>query len=140
MKIGELAGRSGCPVETIRYYERIGLLAPPQRTANNYRSYGDGHAERLQFIRHCRTLDMGLDEIRMLLDARDQPEGDCADVNGLLDRHIARVAGRIAELAALERQLKQLRGCCVATRAPHACGILHALSEHEPAHAGSAAR
>lgn len=114
MKIGELAGRSGCPVETIRYYERIGLLAPPQRTANNYRSYGDGHAERLQFIRHCRTLDMGLDEIRMLLDARDQPEGDCADVNGLLDRHIARVAGRIAELAALERQLKQLRGCCVA--------------------------
>ena len=131
MKIGELAGRTDCPVETIRYYERIGLLMAPQREANNYRSYGERHAERLQFIRHCRALDMGLDEIRMLLEARDQPEGDCTDVNALLDRHIERVAGKIAELAALERQLKQLRSRCVRTQAPHACGILHALSEHD---------
>jgi len=131
MKIGELAGRTDCPVETIRYYERIGLLAPPQRAANNYRSYGNKHAERLQFIRHCRALDMGLDEIRTLLGARDQPDSDCTDVNALLDRHIAQVAGKIAELAALEQQLRQLRGCCVSTQASHACGILHALSEHE---------
>jgi len=131
MKIGELAGRTECPVETIRYYERIGLLAPPQRAANNYRSYGDKHAERLQFIRHCRALDMGLDEIRLLLGARDQPDSDCTDVNAVLDRHIERVAGKIAELAALESQLKQLRGCCVSTQASHACGILHALSEHD---------
>jgi Cd(II)/Pb(II)-responsive transcriptional regulator len=131
MKIGELAQRSGCLVETVRYYERIGLLQPPQRSANNYRSYGPQHAERLQFIRHCRALDIGLDEIRVLLGARDRPEQDCADVNGLLDRHIERVAAKIAELGALERQLKQLRGCCVATQATHACGILHALSEHE---------
>ena len=105
MKIGELAGRTQCPVETIRYYERIGLLAPPQRGANNYRSYGERHAERLQFIRHCRALDMGLEEIGLLLDARDQPDGDCTDVNALLDRHIEQVAGKIAELTALERQL-----------------------------------
>lgn len=131
MKIGELAGRTDCPVETIRYYERIGLLAPPQRSANNYRTYGERHTERLQFIRHCRALDMGLDEIRLLLGARDQPDSDCTDVNAVLDRHIERVADKIAELAALERQLKQLRGCCVSTQASHACGILHALSEHE---------
>jgi len=131
MKIGELAGRTECPVETIRYYERIGLLAPPQRAANNYRSYGDKHAERLQFIRHCRALDMGLDEIRLLLGARDQPDSDCTDVNAVLDRHIERVAGKIAELAALASQLKHLRGCCVSTQASHACGILHALSEHD---------
>ena len=131
MKIGELAGRTDCPVETIRYYERIGLLAPPQRSANNYRTYGERHAERLQFIRHCRALDMGLDEIRLLLGARDQPDSDCTDVNAVLDRHIERVADKIAELAALERQLKQLRGCCVSTQASHACGILHALSEHD---------
>lgn len=131
MKIGELAQRSGCPVETVRYYERIGLLQPPQRSANNYRSYGERHAQQLQFIRHCRALDMGLEEIRVLLQARDRPEQDCTDVNALLDRHIERVAGKIAELAALERQLKQLRGCCVATQATHACGILHALSEHD---------
>ena len=131
MKIGELAGRTDCPVETIRYYERIGLLAPPQRAANNYRSYGNKHAERLQFIRHCRALDMGLDEIRTLLGARDQPDSDCTDVNALLDRHIAQVAGKIADLAALEQQLRQLRGCCISTKPSHACGILHALSEHE---------
>lgn len=131
MKIGELAQRSGCPVETVRYYERIGLLPPPGRGANNYRSYGESHAQRLQFVRHCRALDIGLDEIRLLLAARDRPEQDCTDVNALLDRHIERVAGKIAELAALERQLQQLRGCCVATNAAHACGILHALSEHE---------
>ncbi len=130
MKIGELAGRTECPVETIRYYERIGLLAPPQRAANNYRNYGDKHAERLQFIRHCRALDMGLDEIRLLLEAREKPEQECTDVNALLDRHIDRVAGKIAELAALERQLRQLRGCCSAPRASHACGILHALADH----------
>ncbi len=130
MKIGELAGRTACPVETIRYYERIGLLAPPHRAANNYRSYSDKHAERLQFIRHCRALDMGLDEIRLLLDARDRPEQECTDVNALLDRHIERVAGKIAELAALERQLKHLRGCCSAPQASHACGILHALADH----------
>lgn len=133
MKIGELAAQTQCPVETIRYYERIGLLAPPHRAANNYRSYGERHAGRLQFIRHCRSLDIGLDEIRMLLEARDRPDGDCTEVNALLDRHIESVAGRIAELAALKQQLKQLRGRCVATRAPQACGILHALSEHEAA-------
>ena len=132
LSIGDLAEATSTKVETIRYYERIGLLAPPQRAANNYRSYGERHAERLQFIRHCRALDMGLEEIRLLLDARDQPDGDCTDVNALLDRHIEQVAGKIAELTALERQLKQLRGCCVATQAPQACGILHALSEHEP--------
>ncbi|SFC17432.1 Cd(II)/Pb(II)-responsive transcriptional regulator [Massilia yuzhufengensis] len=134
LKIGELAARTGCPVETIRYYERIGILNPPQRHANNYRSYGERHVERLQFVRHCRALDMGLDEIRVLLEVRDRPEQECTDVNELLDRHISRVAAKIAELASLERQLTQLRGCCVATRASHACGILHALSEHDKVH------
>ena len=131
LKIGELAKRSGCPVETIRYYERIGLLMPPQRETNNYRAYSGRHAERLQFIRHCRALGISLDEIRVLLDVRDRPEQECTDVNELLDRHIRHVTGRIAELAALETQLRQLRGCCVATQAASGCGILHALSEPE---------
>ena len=67
LKIGELAKRTGCPVETIRYYEREALLAAPRRSEGNYRLYDDAHAERLQFIRHCRSLDMTLDEIRSLL-------------------------------------------------------------------------
>lgn len=127
MKIGELAERSGCLVETIRYYERIGLLPPPERSPNNYRSYTEKHAERLSFIRHCRALDMTLDEIRVLLDMRDRPEQDCIGVNELLDKHIAHVAERIAALSVLEKQLKELRGCCVAVDATRSCAILHAL-------------
>ena len=126
MKIGELAERSGCPVETIRYYERIGLLPPPQRSPNNYRVYTERHAERLSFIRHCRALDMTLEEIRVLLELRDRPEQDCVGVNELLDKHIKHVAERIAALSALEKQLKDLRGCCEAVDATPPCAILHA--------------
>lgn len=132
MKIGELAERTGCLVETIRYYERTGLLAPPVRSANNYRSYKAAHVERLQFIRHCRALDMTLDEIRILLDFRDHPEQDCIGVNDLLDKHIEHVSERIAALALLEGQLRQLRNCCAGPDTSSACGILHALGEGAP--------
>jgi len=128
MKIGELAQRTGCLVETIRYYERVGLLAPPDRGANNYRSYGQVHAERLGFIRHCRALDMTLDEIRKLLDLRDYPEQNCAEVNALLDRHIAEVRNRMTALSILEGQLGQLRSKCNVTDSTGACAILSALS------------
>ena len=136
MKIGELADRSGCLVETIRYYERIGLLAPPERSANNYRAYNELHAERLLFIRHCRALDMTLDEIRVLLELRDHPERDCIGVNELLDRHIAHVVERIASLRALEVQLRELRSCCRASDTTGSCGILHALTEQPSADDG----
>lgn len=132
LKIGELAERTSCQVETIRYYERIGMLAPPTRSSNNYRSYGDGHVERLLFIRHCRTLDMTLDEVRILLNFRDRPDDDCDGVNELLDKHIGHVVERIASLAALERQLRELRGQCRAADTSKACGILHALAEPAP--------
>lgn len=127
MKIGELAERSGCQVETIRYYERIGLLMPPERSSNNYRTYKEQHSERLLFIRHCRTLDMTLDEIRVLLEFRDRPDQDCIGVNDLLDKHIAHVVERIAALSALEEQLRHLRARCVTTDAASSCAILNAL-------------
>lgn len=129
LKIGELADRTACQVETIRYYERIGMLAPPMRSPNNYRTYGDAHVERLLFIRHCRALDMTLDEVRVLLNFRDRPDEDCDGVNELLDKHIGHVVDRIASLSALEQQLRELRGRCRASDASKACGILHALSE-----------
>lgn len=127
MKIGELAERSGCLVETIRYYERIGLLAPPERLANNYRAYDEFHAERLLFIRHCRALDMTLDEIRTLLDFRAAPQENCEGVNALLDKHIEHIVDRIANLSLLEAQLRDLRSRCVATGSTGPCEILHAL-------------
>lgn len=131
LKIGELAKRAGCLVETIRYYEREGLLPAPARSEGNFRLYGDAHAERLQFIRHCRSLDMTLDEIRTLLKFRDAPEDDCSEVNMLLDKHIGHVVHRIAELKALQTQLKTLRSLCHSEQATKDCGILQSLSNKE---------
>jgi len=132
MKIGKLAERSGCQVETIRYYERIGILMPPERSSNNYRAYNEDHAERLLFIRQCRALDMTLEEIRVLLDLRDHAEQNCVGVNELLDKHIAEVSARITALSTLEVQLKELRGRCVNTDSTSACAILQALGTEVP--------
>lgn len=137
LKIGELAERTSCQVETIRYYERVGMLAAPVRSANNYRTYSEAHVERLLFIRHCRALDMTLDEVRVLLKFRDRPEEDCEGVNDLLDKHIGHVLERIASLSALELQLRALRSRCSAADASRVCGILHALSEPAPESSGA---
>lgn len=128
MKIGELAAASDTAVETIRYYEREGLLSEPARTASNYRSYGEQHLARLRFIRYCRGLDMSLDEIRVLLRFKDAPEENCADVNAVLDEHVLHVSRRIRELRALEKELKALRARCGEIRQAQECGILEGLS------------
>lgn len=128
MKIGELASATGTPVESIRFYEREGLLPAPERAANNYRSYGSEHKTRLAFIRHCRSLDMALDEIRVLLRFMDEPGQDCGAVNALLDEHIVHVAERINELTALKRDLVQLRRQCVERSPGEGCGILDGLA------------
>lgn len=135
MKIGDLSTASSTPVETVRYYEREGLLPAPARTQGNFRVYEPSHLERLQFIRYCRSLDMSLDEVRVLLRFKDAPGEDCGDVNALLDEHIGHVSKRIKELRALERQLKELRQRCSDARPADQCGILAGLSEaaHEPA-------
>ena len=127
MKIGALAEATGTPVETIRFYEREGLLPPPARAQNNYRQYLPIHVERLAFIRQCRNLDMTLEEIRTLIDLRESPAGDCGDINALLEAHIGHVARRIRELLALKRDLKALRARCTAPHAVSECGILDGL-------------
>ena len=127
MKIGELARTTNCPVETVRYYERAGLLPPPARTTGNYRLYGPSHVDRLRFIRNCRSLDMTHEEIRALLAFRDAPERQCHEVNALLDEHIGHVARRILELKLLQRELKQLRDQCVVVQAAGECKIMQSL-------------
>jgi Cd(II)/Pb(II)-responsive transcriptional regulator len=131
MRIGELAQQTGCQVETIRYYEREGLLPAPARSRGNYRRYGAEHLERLRFVRHCRSLAMSLEEIRLLLQFRDAPEDKCSEVNSLLDEHIGHVADRIAELRGLERQLRELRSLCRSAQAAKDCGILKELGANE---------
>ena len=129
MKISELAYATGTPADTIRYYEREGLLPEPARGDNNYRVYGPGHAERLAFIRQARGLDMSLDEIRVLLRWQAEPGADCGAVNALVDEHIGHIATRIRELRALEKQLKTLRAQCQQASDTAHCGILAGLSQ-----------
>ncbi len=129
MKIGELSAATGTPVESVRFYEREGLLPAPARTQGNYRDYAHAHVERLAFIRHCRTLDMTLDEIRVLLRFKDSPGDDCAEVNALLDQHIGHVAERVRELKALQRDLQALRRQCQTHQMAKDCGILSELTD-----------
>ena len=133
MKIGDLAAASHTTVESIRYYEREGLLPAPARTQGNYRRYDGAHVQRLQFIRRCRALDMTLDEVRALLQFIDAPQDDCTGVNALLDEHLGHVRHRIAELRRLEKELQQLRASCASPRAAGDCGILLGLSQRGPA-------
>lgn len=119
MIISGLARRSGCPVETIRYYERQGLLPAPARSSGNYRLYRQIHVERLLFIRHCRSLDMTLDEVRNLLELRDRPQTSGAETTTLLENRIGQVTQRIEELQALQRQLVDLHGQCLRAQANH---------------------
>jgi len=127
MRIGELGKSAGVDVETIRYYEKIGLLPPPGRRDNGYRAYGPAHVETLAFIRHCRALDIPLVDIRRLLDFVAHPESDCSDIDRLIDAQLSRVRARLHSMQMLERQLSALRGRCGTSHLAGDCGILHEL-------------
>ena len=127
MRIGELASRTGCEVETIRYYEREGLLPKPPRSHGNYREYHDPDAERLLFIRHCRSLGMSLDDIRTLQIFQTRPELACDEINALLDRHLQQTQAQIDVLLRLQEQLQTLRNACQAHLTASQCGILQNL-------------
>jgi Cd(II)/Pb(II)-responsive transcriptional regulator len=128
MKIGELAKMANCGTETIRFYEKEGLLPSPHRTSANYRSYQPEHLERLRFIRNCRSLDMTHDEIRSLLRFTDNPADDCGPVNEIFDEHIEHVDIRLQELQRLKMQLIQLRDQCDHAQSVEHCGIIHSLN------------
>ena len=131
MKIGELAKIAHCTTETIRFYEKEGLLPEADRTEANYRSYAARHVERLRFIRNCRALDMTHDEIRALLRLTDTPGDGCGAINTLIDEHIAHVDMRIDELKQLKAQLTALREQCQTEQAVEDCGIVHGLTDME---------
>ena len=131
MKIGELANVAQCTVETVRYYEKEGLLPEPGRTPGNFRVHGPEHLERLRFIRNCRALDMSHEEIHTLLGLDDQPADGCGAINDVFDQHIAHVEARIQELSHLKQQLSTLRQQCQTEQAVDACGILQGLAAME---------
>jgi len=131
MKIGELAQVAQCTVETVRYYEKEGLLPAPARTAGNFRMYGPEHVERLRFIRNCRALDMSHEEIRSLLRLADQPGEGCGAINAVFEQHMAHVDERIRELTHLKQQLAELRQRCQSEQGVDECGILQGLAAME---------
>jgi Cd(II)/Pb(II)-responsive transcriptional regulator len=128
MRIGELAKTTGVDVPTIRFYEQEGLLAAPPRTEAGYRQYGAAHREALQFIRHCRSLDLSLTEIRSLLHYREHPDFACDDISRLVALHVDQVHQRINQLQQLEEQLLLLQNCCGENRQVENCGILQTLN------------
>jgi Cd(II)/Pb(II)-responsive transcriptional regulator len=129
LRIGDLAGQFQVSVETVRYFEKQGLLPQPERSEGNFRLYSDAHRERLAFILNCRALDMTHVEIRELLRVRDQPELGCNSVNNLIDEHVLHVRSRIELLQTLESELVALRRKCNATTAAKDCAILDQLGK-----------
>jgi len=128
MKIGELARLAATQPETVRYYEKAGLLPEPGRSDGNYRQYGPAHLARLKVIRNCRALDMSHDEIRVLLQAMDRPDSPCEPVNTLIAEHLDHVSIRIVELTRLRDELQGLLQRC-SDEAVSACGIVQGLAE-----------
>ena len=127
MKISDLSHATGVEVETIRYYEKAGLLDPPAREANGYRRYGPPQLEQLSFVRHCRALDMPLADIKRLLDYAAGEKDLPGDIHTLIENQLARVQARLKSMKALQRQLSTLKAHCDADHAAHQCGILQEL-------------
>lgn len=126
MKISEAAIASGCHLETIRYYERSGLLPAPARTANGYREYTPVEVDRLRFISRGRELGFSLDEIRSLLSLDDDPTMSCSDVDVIARQHLADIRDRIRELNNMAAELERVISQCAGGERGH-CAILSAL-------------
>lgn len=128
MTIGQLAKATGTKVVTVRYYERIGLLPPPERTAGNYRAYRPRHLERLRFIRRCRDLGFSLDDVRELLALSSQEDKPCSEVRAIAAAHLAETEEKIADLTRLAARLARIVGRCKGGGVIADCRIIEALS------------
>jgi DNA-binding transcriptional MerR regulator len=127
LTIGQLGQATNTKVETIRYYEKIGLLPAPRRTAGNYRSYAAEHLQRLGFIRRARELDFAIDEVRELLELAAHGERPCEQVDQLVANHLEVTERKIQALMRLRRELRQTLASCKGGRIAE-CRIVQALS------------
>jgi DNA-binding transcriptional MerR regulator len=140
-RIGAAAALSGVSAANIRYYEKVGLIAPQARGDNSYRLYTDADVHRLRFIRLCRAMDMSLDEVRTLLALDLRSKTDCAAASVALDTHLGHVRERLRELRSLEKDLIALRDCCDGRDAQcHIIETLHARADAQPSAAARGTR
>jgi Cu(I)-responsive transcriptional regulator len=128
--IGPLAAESGVKVQTVRYYEQIGLMPEPHRSEGNQRLYSKSHVDRLAFIRHARDLGFSLAEIRDLLVLQDQPNLACDDADKIARLHLDEVSRKISQLRALHSELTRMVDQC-AGGAISDCRVIEILSNHE---------
>ncbi len=133
LTIGRLAREGGCKVQTIRYYEQIGLMPEPARTEGNQRRYGQRHAQRLAFIRHARELGFPLDAVRELLSLSDDKDRSCAAADAIAKDHLVAVERRIARLTALKAELERMIEQCKGGRIAD-CRVIEVVADHSHAH------
>lgn len=126
--IGDLAKGTGTKVVTVRYYEQIGLLPAPSRTAGNYRTYSNEHMSCLRFIRRCRDLGFTLDQIRNLLHLSSRKDAECAEVDRITAQHLIEIEQKISDLKRLAKELRRLNKCCQCKGIIADCRIIEALS------------
>lgn len=132
MQRAELARRTGCNLETVRYYEKVGLLPEPPRTASGYRSYDSTHERRLRFVLRARELGFSLDEIRELLRLVDERDRPCAEARDVAAVHLADVQTKIADLKRMERVLKDVVARCGDGTLPE-CPLIETLFQERTA-------
>jgi MerR family transcriptional regulator, mercuric resistance operon regulatory protein len=128
---GALAAETGCHIETIRYYERIGMLPPPPRSEGGHRLYGPDLVSRLQFVRRARDLGFALEEIRELLGLIDGGNYTCAQIEGIALAHVEEIRRKIADLTRLKKTLAAMAAQCSGGEIP-ACPIVDALFSSRP--------
>ena len=129
LTIGTLSRKTGTKVQTIRYYEQIGLMNQPGRTAGGQRRYFEQDLDRLAFIRHSRQLGFSLDAIRELLDLADNPAQPCDEANSIARRQLKQVEQRIKRLNALKKELKRMVVECTGESVAE-CKVLEVLRDH----------
>ena len=145
LTIGDLARQSGCKVQTVRYYEQVGLMPEPARTEGNQRRYGPRHAQRLAFIRHARELGFPLEAVRELLGLADDPDRSCAAADAIASAHLAEIEHRIARLTSLKTELERMVAQCRGGRVAD-CRVIEVLADHgncataHPVESGRASR
>jgi MerR family transcriptional regulator, mercuric resistance operon regulatory protein len=125
---GVLSKRAGCNIETVRYYERVGLMPDPVRSAGGHRLYAEEHVRRLHFIRRCRELGFTVEEIRALLGLVDRRDYTCAEIRDISVAHVGAIRRKIKDLRRLEKTMSGMIQECDGGEVPN-CPVIDALFE-----------
>lgn len=129
--IGQLSRATGCAIETIRYYEREGIISKPSRTLGGHRLYSSANAQQLRFVLKARQMGFNLVEIKELLNLSKDSEQSCQEVLNMADRNLDAIQKKIDQLASFKEELKGLtntcKNCCAGKSSASECSIIEAM-------------